>query len=106
MAVWWMLTWELVGRFRRLFALTTLYLAVVCLVYPVLPRVFHSPDIAALLTGVPLIVLVTLVAIASHGNTGELESRASAFPARLFLLPVSSWLLTAPPLVLGTLLSL
>src|SRR4051794_36000752 len=99
MAVWWMLSWEMLARYRRLLGLTAGYFALVCLVYPVLPGVFHSPNLAMLLAGCPLMILTLLVAMASHGNHGELEARASAFPARLFLLPVPSWKLAGPPLV-------
>ena len=52
MSAWMMLSWELVARHRRVFAATAIYSVLVCLVCPLLPQAWRTPDLMmALLAG-------------------------------------------------------
>src|SRR4051794_26998287 len=99
-----MLSWEPLARYRRTFGITAIYFVLVCLACPLLPETWRNADLVPALLAVPSVVLILLAASLAHGYEGRLEARASAFPRRLFTLPVSAPGLAGPPLLLGTLL--
>ncbi len=105
MAAWWMLSWELLARQRWLYGLSLGYFALACLVCPLLPEEWRSRALGSALSVLMGGLVPFLVGGLSHGWDGRLEDRASAFPARLFVLPVPALVLATPGLLLGTLTS-
>src|SRR5262245_64324332 len=98
------LGWEILARQRFLFGFAALYLALIAVAVPLLPAQVRYGGLAALLA-IPLEALLpVLLANLGHGSEGRLESSASTFPARLFTLPIPSFLLALTPLLLGSLI--
>jgi hypothetical protein len=105
MASWWMLSWELVARQRWLVGLSAAYFALACLVCPLLPEDWRCRALGSALSVLMGGLVPFVVGGLSYGWEGRLEDRASAFPDRLFTLPVPTVVLAGPGLVLGTVVS-
>ena len=92
------LAWEFWGRHRLgLSAVAALVLgfAVVCAISPL------SKDFAALYSMWLVLALSYVIGVFAYGFEGKLETPESGFPARLFLLPVRTWVLVGWPMVQG-----
>lgn len=94
----WALSWEIVARFRCVYAWGAAYFAVACVVVAVLPEVWLSPELGWLLA-VPMLLVAMAVFGALDGGGGDVRLSRSAYPRRLFTLPVSSFTLATVPFV-------
>ena len=98
MAVLRTLVWELLARHRWVFTVSGVAFVLICVICPLLPEWLRVKSMAMSLTMLPCSALPFLIASLSHGYEGRLEARASAFPRRLYTLPVSTPVLVAGPL--------
>ncbi len=98
------LTWELCARRRGLLRLAAAYTALLLLGAWLLDT-RHGDLLGVGFIGFLLFPVPAFVGAVCLGGNGPLEGRASLFPRRLFRLPVPTWGLVAPPLLLGTVVS-
>ncbi|MCI0705252.1 MAG: hypothetical protein L0241_29690 [Planctomycetia bacterium] len=96
------LTWEFWGRHRLgLSAVGALVLtfAVGCAFAPL------TANLAAINSMWFIIGLCYVIGVFAYGFDGRLESAESGFPARLFLLPVRTWVLVGWPMLQGVIVA-
>src|SRR5262245_65053250 len=97
------LSWELLARQRWVVRLTAAHLAAVCAVVPFLPSGWRCPELALAALALLPAWMIPMVGGLSHGEEARLELPGGGLPRHLHLLPVPTWALVAPPLVLGAL---
>src|SRR5262245_51500158 len=92
------LAWEFWGRHRIGLSLVTLLVAGFAVAGAVSPL---SQNSAAAHSVWLVLGLCYVIGVFAYGFEGRLETAESGFPARLFLLPVRTWLLVGWPMLLG-----
>lgn len=97
----WGLCWPLWRRHRWGFLADVGWLAFLAAAARALPDAWRGPQAADCLGFLSAAVFIHLMAVFTYGFEIDLTSRQSAFPARMFTLPLATRTLVAWPMALG-----
>ena len=94
------LAWEFWGRYRWGLSAFAAYIAACAVAVAVHP--FAKPEMFASLGSLWFVMaLCYVVGVFAYGFEARLEAAESGFPARLFVLPVPTWVLVGWPMLQG-----